>query len=277
MNSATYKENKKKGISAPRIPVAYSKKQVWYGRVNDWKNIKQTESDIICCAANNVTGYMIEMAGDLPDSSGAKSCWTAAWLKDIEKKYASLVKMTRAAGMWLFVSVVNDNMGKGKYGDKAPKLEKVMKMAKQLVDIIVKYGHDGIIIQPVAETQTKSGKEFEAYCKKVLKKFHMVYNGNVGFPKSMGGFKYRAVHPKNTKLVCPKDALVISDHGLIIVELAKDGKYDGTAKKEKVVEWADTVFKKSGCRVMGYYAFQRSKGDSSTIKILGEVIKKYRK
>ena len=276
MNKLTYEKNKLLGKSAKRKSIAYSQKQVWYGRVNDWKDLKTTERDIICCFENGLSGYMIEMNGDLPGSSGAKKAWSKSWLKDIETKYAKLVKMTRAAGLWLFVSVVNDNMGKGKYGDTSPKLEKVMAQAQQLAQIIKKNGAGGVIVQPVAETQTAAGKNFETYCKKELSKFHLVYNGSGGFPKTLNGFEFRAVHPKSTTTTCPKDAFAVSDHGLIIVELAKDGKYDGTVNEKKADTWFNTVFKKCGCRVTGYYAFQRKKHDKDTIKILGKLMKKYK-
>ena len=273
MNKLIYYFNKWFGIDAGQKSISYTSKQVWYGRVNDWKDLKTTEKDIIRCAKEGVAGYMIEMAGDLP---GTKSAWTNEWLADIEKKYKKLVKMTRAAGLWLFVSIVNDNMGQGKYGDKSPKLEKVLPMAQTLALAVKKNGPDGVFVQPVAETQTNGGRIFEKYCMNELYKFRLVYNGNGGFPTGTGGFEFRAVHPSGTKVKCPGDALAISDHSLLIRQLAKGGAMDGVANPAKVEEWAETVFKNSNCRVMGYYAFLRAQHDKETIKTLGGIAKKYK-
>ena len=250
-------------------------KQVWYGRVNDWKNLKATEKDIICCMNNGVAGYMIELAGDIPGKKGPQP-WTDAWLKDIEEKYKKLVKMTRSAGLWLFVSIVNDNMGQGKYGDKSPKLEKVLAMAKSLALIVKKNGKLGVVVQPVAETQTTAGNIFEKYCRNELYNFPLVFNGNGGFPTGTCGFNFRAVHPSSTTKQCPSDAFVISDHSKLIKELAQGETYDGTIREDKCNTWFYTVFHISKCRVIGYYAFLRTKHDKKTITTLGKFLKKYK-
>lgn len=251
--------------------IPLDEKQVWYGRVNDWKNLKETEKDIICCMNNGIAGYMIEMAGDLP---GAQGAWTDEWVKDIEEKYKKLLKMTRSAGLWLFVSIVNDNMGQGKYGDTSPKLEKVLPMAQSLALIVKKNGKSGVVVQSVAETQTNGGRIFEKYCRGELCDFNLVYNGNGGFPSGTGGFQYCAVHPSSVTTKCPSDAFVISDHSKIIKELAQGGALDGVVKKDKASVWFNTVFNTSKCKVIGYYAFLRSAHDKETISVLGELIKK---
>lgn len=260
------------GINNDNALVPLNKKQMWYGRVNDWKNLKVTEKDIICCKNNGIAGYMIEMAGDLP---GTKDTWTDAWVKDIEEKYKKILKMTRSAGLWLFVSIVNDNMGQGKYGDTSPKLEKVLTLAQSLALIVKKNGKSGVVVQPVAETQTNGGRIFEKYCRGELCDFNLVYNGNGGFPSGTGGFQFRAVHPASITTKCPADALVISDHSKIIKELSQGGAYDGIVKRDKAEVWMNNILNVCKCNVIGYYAFLRSAYDKETISILGEFINKY--
>lgn len=267
--------------------ISYSKKQVWYGRVNDWKNMTVTRKDIEACVKYKVNGYMIEMAGDIPGTTYWKNEWTQSWINSIEKCYKELVKRTRAAGMWLFVSIVNDNMGIKKYGHRGIPLSKVMKQARQLVAIVKKYGPTGVIVQPVAETQTAAGREFEKYCKTQLKNFKLVNNNDGGQPRGINGMNFRAYHPASINTKVPKDAFTISDHGMIIRELAatrtepRQYTYDilkksntwpsSTANKTKVNAWATNVFKKWGCRVLGFYAFQRIAHDANTIKIVGSI------
>ena len=277
MNEATYKKNLKNGTVVKPMSIGYAKKQTWYGRVNNWKNMSVTEKDIILCTGVGVSGYMIEMAGDLPGTTDAKRGWTKAWLNDIDKKYTQLVKMARAAGLWLFVSIVNDNMGQGKHGDISPRLAKVLPMAKQLAQIVKKNGTNNVIVQPVAEIQTSAGVEFQKYCQNELKKFTIVYNPNSGYNPKITGWKYKAVHPPKILTTCQKDTLVVSDHSMIIKELAADGKYDGTVNKSKLVLWFNKIFAKCGCRVVAYYAFQRKNHDKNTIKALGDSIKRYQK
>ena len=116
--------------------IEQGKTQTWYGRVNRWGTSKHTllnELDLMkeCC----VSGYMIEMAGWEQHPAEA---WSEEWLDYIKKSYRHLVKNCRKRNLWLFVSVVNDNMGKGKYGDTGPALESVFDSAQQLVKIINK-------------------------------------------------------------------------------------------------------------------------------------------
>lgn len=276
--------------AAKPTSISYNSKQVWYGRVNDWKNMSVTRKDIEACVKYKVNGYMIEMSGDIPGSSTYKNFWKDAWIKNIETCYKELVKRTRAAGMWLFVSIVNDNIGSGKYGQTGPKLDKVMNQAKKLVAIIKKYGSTGVLVQPVAETQTAAGRSFDNYCKTQLKGFNLVYNGSGGRPSNLGGMKFRAYHPASIETKVPKDAFAISDHGKIIRELSvKSGdpkKYDysilkksdtwpsSPVNKSKLEAWAKNIFTKCGCRVLGIYAFQRIAHDGSTIKYLGSLKRK---
>lgn len=269
MNKLTYYFHKWFGIHAE--PKELSKQQIWYGRVNAWKDLKITEKDIIRCAKEGLAGYMIEMAGDYPNNPNA---WKEPWLKDIERKYEKIVKMTRAAGLWLFVSIVNDNMGQNKYGDTSPKLEKVLPMAQSLAAIVKKNGSSNIIVQSVAETQTNGGRIFEKYCRNELCNFILVYNGDGGFPNGTGGMNFRAVHPSSISTNCPADAFAISDHSKIIRELALGGAYNGSINPGKGRLLVDTIFNKSKCKVLGYYAFQRVEHDKDTISFFGEIARK---
>ncbi len=160
-------------------------------------------------------------------------------------------------------------MGKGKYGDTGPALEAVYNYALQLVEIIRQSGTENIIIQPVAETSTEAGRRLEEHCAEVLKEFTLVYNGSGGYPKHCPeGFDFRAVHPSHITSTVPTDALVISDHGLIIRELSQDGGLESKGDPEKVKLWADKL-SRQGVPVVGYYAFKTEEFDPATIRALG--------
>ena len=254
-------------IAQPRIE--QGKTQTWYGRVNRWTLSKQTLKDELNLMQEcGVSGYMIEMAswGRYSDCE----LWSEEWIKQIEESYRHLVKECRQRKLWLFVSVVNDNMGQGKYGDKGPKLEAVYNSALQLIKIIKRYGSQGVIIQPVAETQTSAGQRFEQDCLRELKDFLLVYNGNGGHPShTPDGYHFRATHPSHIVSSVDNDALVISDHGIIIRELSVDGGLESNGDPEKIQMWVNRL-QKQGIAVVGYYAFKYADFDPEAIRALGK-------
>ena len=254
-------------IAQPRIE--QGKTQTWYGRVNRWTISKQTlRQELNLMKKCGVSGYMIEMAnwGRYSDCEP----WSEEWIKQIEESYRYLVKECRRRKLWLFVSVINDNMGKGKYGDKGPKLEAVYDSALPRIKIIKKYGQKGVIIQPVAETQTSAGQRFEQDCLRELNDFLLVYNGNGGHPShTPDGYHFRATHPSHIVSSVDNDALVISDHGIIIRELSVDGGLESKGDPEKIQMWVNRL-QKQGIAVVGYYAFKYADFDPETIRALGK-------
>lgn len=213
---------------------------------------------------NGVDGYIIELA-----------CWGQTWNRQmvhhVGRQYNWLLRQCRKRGLALFVSVVNDNMGHRKYGDTGPLLEDVEDMAHKLVRIVRKGGPRGVYVQPVAETQTDAGKRLEQYCILVLSGYVLIYNGEGGFPGTVpSGFQYRAVHPAHISTDVPVDAVAVSDHGLIIRELAADGTLDGPADSVKLTTWVRRM-QEAGVPLIGYYAFQRREPDTVAISLLGQI------
>lgn len=255
-------------IAQPRIEQGNT--QTWYGRVNRWPTSRETlRSELNLMKECGVSGYMIELAV----WNGVDDKWSDEWIARTEKSYRWLLRECRKRKIWLFVSIINDNMGQGKYGDTGPALEQVYNQAKQLTFIVKKYGPKGVIIQPVAETQTSAGQRFEQECRKILENFTLVYNGNGGHPKSNPeGFHFRAVHPSHIASNVADDALVISDHGLIIRELAIDNGLESKGNPMKVKIWAEKL-RQQGIAVVGYYAFKYSDFDPDTIRALGDAVK----
>lgn len=256
------------GCGKPDLPkLGQGKTLVMYGRVNTWAQSKKNlKKDIAALRKENVDGYMIEMAG-----WARSDMWTDKWLKETEDNYKYLVNLCRDNGKWLFVSIVNDNMGSKKYGDQGIKLSQVMPKAQQLCQIVKKYGNRNVIVQPVAETQTSAGAQFDRYCVQELSGFIMVYNGGVGRPSKIpGGFQYRAWHPMKISDNPPTDTFVVSDTGPIILQLGHG--YDGKAKPDVLEDWARRM-RQRGVPVVGYYAFKFNGHDINAIKALGRAKK----
>lgn len=255
-------------IAQPRIEQGNT--QVWYGRVNQWTVSRQILRDELNLMKEcGVNGYMIELAV----WDGVNDKWSDEWIIRTQKNYRWLLRECRKRKIWLFVSIINDNMGKGKYGDTGPTLEKVYESALQLASIVKRGGSKGVIVQPVAETQTPTGQRFEQECRKILENFTLVYNGEGGHPESTPeGFHFRAVHPAHIVSSVADDALVISDHGLIIRELSIDGGLESRGNPQKVVTWVQRL-QQQGIAVVGYYAFKYDQFDPATIRALGEALK----
>lgn len=249
------------------LPDIGSKFQCWYGRVNTWASGGESNlaKDISECAKNGVKGYMIELMG-----WARSDVWSTIWLKDTERMYKYAVEQCRKNNIWLFVSVVNDNMGSGKYGDPGIPLSKVMAQAQQLCQMVKTEGKDNVVVQPVAETGSSAGKSFEQYCIQNLPGFIMVYNGGSRPSNTPSGYKYRAWHPFKTSDKPPADSIVVSDTGSIITQLG-DG-LEGKAHPEALEAWAKSI-KANKNPVCGYYAFKFNGHDAEAIKALGKVAK----
>ncbi len=255
-------------IAQPRIEQGNT--QVWYGRVNQWTVSRQIlRNELNLMKECGVNGYMIELAV----WDGVDDKWSNEWIVRTQKNYRWLLRECRKRKIWLFVSIINDNMGKGKYGDTGPTLEKVYESALQLASIVKRGGSKGVIVQPVAETQTPTGQRFEQECRKILENFTLVYNGESGHPESTPeGFHFRAVHPAHIVSSVADDTLVISDHGLITRELSIDGGLESRGNPQKVVTWVKRL-QQQGVAVVGYYAFKYDQFDPATIRALGEALK----
>lgn len=254
-------------------PIRQGDTQPWYGRVNYWANSKSlVKKETRTMRRYGTSGYIIEMAGW---AGSANNRWTEDWLREIDNRYKHLVRHCRKNGLWLFVSIVNDNMGTGKYDDPGIPLSEVFPQAQQLCQIVKKHGNKNVIVQPVAETRTPAGQQFETYCLQNLSEFIMVYNGDYGRPDSMPqGYDYKAYHPHRTVDAVPSEAFIISDTGSIILELSIDSTYDGKGNPDKLKEWFKLVENRNQPPVCGYYAFKRKDFDKESIKALGEAGKK---
>ena len=244
--------------------------QTWYGRVNHWaEDYDLLVKELDYMAECGVSGYMIEMSG------WGKSLerWNPTWVRQTRKAYRKLLRACRKRHLWLFVSIINDNMGRKKYGDVGPPLKDVVPYAHKLVGIVKRYGPKGVVVQPSAETQTDAGREFEKYCADHLKGFILVYNpDNWPFdsPNELPeGFSFRSVHPGSISKEVPPTAFAISDHGLIIRALNTGHDLCAPADPVQVAKWAGYM-RELGVPVIGYYAFQYNEFDGPAIATLGE-------
>ena len=92
-------------IAQPRIEQGNT--QTWYGRVNRWPTSRETlRSELNLMKECGVSGYMIELAV----WNGVDDKWSDEWIARTEKSYRWLLRECRKRKIWLFVSIVNDNI-----------------------------------------------------------------------------------------------------------------------------------------------------------------------
>ena len=254
--------------SAPAV--RQGKTQVWYGRANAWAagGLDALRADVEACAAAGVSGYMIELLG-----WGAVTTTDDEALKETTADaYANLVSWCRSLGLWLFVSVGNDNAGFGGYGDRGVPLSTQTELLDWAIDLVRSHGAANVIVQPCAETKTATGAWLEARCAERLAGFTLVNNGNGGRPAQAASWaEFRVWHPLLGS-DNPPDALIVSDSGDLIRILASDHSLDGPGDPERLRAWVHLV-KANGCPVAGYYAFLHAQHDAPAIQALGEALR----
>lgn len=155
----------------------------------------------------------------------------------VEEAYKRLMEATRRNRQLLFVEIANDNKGKGKYGDDHKGLDQYAEQIRQAARFIEATGYDWV--QPVGETGTKAGEEFEAYCAGLFPKSALVYNGGSRPDRPASWASMFAWHPADTKTLPPKGAIAVSDHSGILRELYGDNwQGDADGNPEAIAAWA---------------------------------------
>ena len=243
-------------------PIRQGDPQAFYGRVNwwaeDWNVLLQ---DLDVCQECNV-GYHIEMA-----AWAGTGVWNdPAKLEGVISTYKRLVAECRKRGLWLFVSVVNDNMHLSKYGNVGVKLSSVRAQANQLVAAIKECGSENVIVQPVGETQTDDGRAFEIYCAAELAGFILVSNGEGGSPSKKATWaSFRAYHPSSVSVTVASDAFAVSDHGTIIKQLNQGGGLNTPGNPSAIKAWF-AKHAAAGCPAIVLYHFQQQGHDADAIR-----------
>ena len=239
----------------------------FYGRANYWHEDRKTLcKELNAMADANLTGYLIELAGM------GSTYWSVVDGVDyIRTEYKWLLKQARRRNLGVFVSIVNDNLGRdggkriGDYGGIAEKFGAIVGAA----------GPKGVFVQPVAEIQTSYGRKFDAATASILHAagFKLVYNGDGGRPsKKPAPYDYAAYHYGKSTQTPPKGGWCVSDHSLLIREL-NGGPIDGHGVPAKVSAWAKTQ-SNAGAGAIGYYAYKVHDFDKGTIKALSSGLSK---
>lgn len=242
-----------------------------YGPVNHWAS-QDFEKWLDAQVRNNVNWVTIEFF-----------CWNSPQEDrshyyenpdNLKKPYQKLVKECRKRNIVLMVSIVNDNKGSGKYGDDKKGLAYYKSQIRRGREIVLEEGPEGVVIQPVAETQTNEGQTFESETIDLAhqKGFKTCWNNN-SRPTNSNGCTYFAYHPSSTSDIGVEGGIIVVDHGQILRELSKNGKdVFGPYDPVKISSYAAKVH--AGQRGFVHYGFGDDQVDFDIIKALGSITKK---
>lgn len=262
------------GVKKSPKPIKSGKTQCWYGRVNSWSSAKKSvlRQDLDNCVKYGVSGYHIELVGWSKFDTDPTSYRSDGYYKTVRERYEYLAKACRARGLWLFVSVLNDNAGKS--GNKYnPRLEQQQDNVQFALNLVKKHGPRNVIVQCVAEIQTKFGENIENAWSSIYRRmgFNVVYNGGGRAEGIKYGANWYVVHPSSISRMYSPPAFMVSDHSLILRELCKGGNICGMGNPDAIRLWRNNCVENGNPVVCFYhYGYDGSSGsDKKAIRAIG--------
>ena len=247
-----------------------------YGVDNNWMNINPQELGNALISDGKCTMTSIEFLG-----------WGQSGYYDnpepLFDKFDKFIAAMRARKIWVLVSICNGNKGLGKYGDDRKGLDQYKPQLIKVVSYLKSKGPEGIIIQPVGETQDATGRWFEQYCAQQFVGFKLCWNNNSRPSAAPAGWWTFAYHPASTSDKGKARGITITDHSGILRQgetnsmdgiqrqLNIGGDLFGYADANKLESYTKEVLKTKD-RGFGHYGFGHKKIDHDTIKAIGRAV-----
>lgn len=243
-----------------------SKPFTGYGLVNNW-SVQNAESYMDKLVKANVDCMAFEFfEWSSPDKFAATD--------DLLKKFEKYVDLAKSKKMLLYVTILNSNIGSGKYGDPGIPSNKyttqLYKVADKLAGWMKK--HPNIFVTPCGEGGAQSkmathDKKFQEYCKSIMPRSQMVNNW-ASRPKTTDGMAFLCQHPSGVKAALTSMSWIMSDHGLFIAELNGGGLY-GTANYGITLNCAKSLKAKN--KTFIYYHFNKNGSiDNEALRALND-------
>lgn len=195
-----------------------------------------------------------------------------AKVDDLITKFKKYIDASQSKKIILYVTLLNSNLGSGKYGDAgitADKYDKyIKKAAAQLANWMKVYKN--IYVTPVGEggsqTKTKAyDKKLQDLCKATMPKDKLVNNWGAR-PTSTDGMAFLCQHPSSVSASFNSKSWIMSDHGLFIREL-NGGDLYGTANYDVTYKCAKGL--KDRSKTFIYYHFDKNgKIDETAMKAI---------
>lgn len=230
--------------------------KVGAGPVNNW------HKDVSWAETLKPSGLGIAHIEFFPWASGIME------YEKVAEAYKKLVAICKRDDLILFVSLTNDNQGKGKYGDTLKPLGNYLSQIKAAADFIKDVTDCKLWLQPVGENYGNANA-IEEYCASIFPKEMLVNNGNGGRPSGTVSWSSMfAWHPANTGAKPPQGAIVVSDHSGILSQLyGSQWQFGGTANNTLIGTWTGDMLT-SGAKAVILYDFGGKKATPEAYKLM---------
>lgn len=228
-----------------------SKPFLGYGLVNNWsaQNVKHYVDRLV---KNNVDCMAFEFfEWSYPEKF--------ANVEGLLKKFKEYIDLAKKKKILLYVTILNSNLGSGKYGD--PKIpsnkytKQIMRAAEQFAQWMKV--HPNIFVTPcgeggIQEKMASHDRKIQEWCKANMPRNQLVNNWGAR-PSSKDGMGFLCQHPSSTK--ANAQSWVMSDHGKLIAEL-NGGHFLGTCDYKTTLAYAKKLLKEK--KTFIYYHFNKN-------------------
>lgn len=189
------------------------------------------------------------------DRSGSVNGWKTG-AASLAEPYARVVGACREFGRDLFVSIVNDNKGLGKYGDDNRPMSDFKSEVNKAMQIVLDAGPQNVWVQTVSETRTGYGKELEATWLPKFQHagFRTVWNRNSRPSRPEMGCTTFAYHTEGLSDRGKPGGFNITDTGANISPMTEGGIY-GAALIDSKVQGQARLVSAGNDRAFGVYTF----------------------
>lgn len=236
---------------------------------HDYTWVKNSDSDFIrLLAKNDLNLTSIELMGGWDRGGSVNGYKTGA--RSVIEPYRKLLDSCRDAGVYLFVSVLNDNKGLGKYGDDRKPLASYDGECRKALQAVLDAGPKNQFVQVVSETQTVYGKRIEAEWvpKYLAAGFKVVWNSGSRPTGPKLGAQYFAYHNCKLSDLGRNGCILIPDCGSSISGYTDGGIYGASVKAGTVESLARTVTKTNNRGLVIYTFTGMKKIDKSVVEAI---------
>ena len=235
-----------------------------YGLVNNWD-----DQDARSYMNLVIDGNVQCMAFEFFDGSPA----SFASVDKLLTKFQDYVDLAKKKKMLLYVTIINSNIGSGKYGDPGIPSVKYMASYTKAANKFAEWmkANPNIYVTPCGEggaqsKMTANDKKFQEYCKAIMPRTQMVNNWGAR-PSGTDGMRFLCQHPSSIAASYKSLSWIMSDHGLFIRELNVGGALYGSADYNKTFVCAKNLKAKN--KTFIYYDFDpNGKVDTEALRAM---------
>lgn len=186
---------------------------------------------------------------------------------EVLRKVDAVLFWCRRRRLALFVSVCNDNIHLSKYGNKPLDIgNHTAEITRALRHLAAAARKQAVLVQPVGETQTSSGRRIEALAREIVPMQYLVANTG-SRPRAVPGWAaYAAYHAARVGDAVPRGLWDVTDHGNLLNQL---GGVNAQSYNDDMVE-ADASRARAARNPYVLYMFQQRAMDTGNLRAVAK-------